>query len=244
MPLLEICTFNATDVYRAVSAGADRIELCASYVEGGITPSAAAIQHAFSIIPAEQVVVMIRPRGGNFYYDTFELEVMQQDILRAKEFGAKNVIFGILDTSGRLDLRRNKELIDLAAPMHCTLQRAFDLTPDPMEALGDAIQCGFKRILTSGQAATAWDGRNLLRSLIRTAENKISILPGAGINSSNVAALIAETGCNEVHTSAKKKFTEPAVSFKVRAGIYDNSHMTETDPDEVKAIKNILLQLA
>lgn len=235
---LEICTFNATDVVRALHAGADRIELCASYVEGGITPSTGNILHAFQQLSPEHVVIMIRPRGGNFIYDDEEFDVMRRDIQHVRTLGAKQIIFGIIQRNGRLDIDRNKQLIDAAGDMHCTLQRAFDLTRDPFEALSDATQIGFTRILTSGQKPSAWEGRDTIKALIQSAGNTMQILPGAGVNRSNAADLIAYTGCTQIHTSAKRAFTEP-VDFVHNTAIYNNSHMTEVWPEEVAALKKI-----
>lgn len=238
MITLEICTFNATDVVKARAAGADRIELCASYVEGGITPSTGNILHAFEHVDPKDIVIMIRPRGGNFIYDDEEFTVMCKDIQHVRTLGAKQVIFGILETSGKLDIVRNKKLVDLAGDMSCTLQRAFDLTRNADEALEDAIHIGFSRILTSGQQPTAWEGRDMIRHLITAAQNRISILPGAGVNSRNASALIEYTGCDQIHTSAKRAFTEPE-EFVHNAAIYNNQHMTEVWPEEVAALKAI-----
>ncbi|HNV99093.1 MAG TPA: copper homeostasis protein CutC [Chitinophagales bacterium] len=238
MITLEICTFNATDVVRALAAGADRIELCASYVEGGITPSTGNILHAFNQVSPEKIVIMIRPRGGNFIYDDEEFKVMQQDIQQVRALGARQIIFGIIQENGRLDIERNKKLIDAAGDMDCTLQRAFDLTRDPFETLTDAQQIGFKRILTSGQKSTAWEGRETIKQLIQQAGTQIEILPGAGVNRNNAAELITYTGCTQIHTSAKRAFTEPAL-FAHNPTIYNNSHMTEVWPEEVAALKKI-----
>ncbi len=237
--LLEICTFNSTDVVTAVHAGADRIELCASYVEGGITPSHASITEAFKVISPDKIVVMIRPRGGDFIYDDYEFEVMKADILHCKQIGVKHIIFGIMQTDGNLDAERNKALVDLAAPMTCTLQRAFDMTNDPMLALETAIQCGFKRILTSGQQVSALAGKQLIKDLIQVAANRITILPGAGINATNAEDLIRFTGCTEIHTSAKK---QAPIKQQYREGIYDFSHLTCVNPIEVAALKKITQQ--
>lgn len=240
---LEICVFSINDVLSAIKGGADRLELCASYLEGGITPSHATITETFKYIDPLNVVVMIRPRGGNFIYSDAEFEVMKKDIVHCKELGVKNVIFGIIKGDGNLDITRNKQLVDLASPMHCTLQRAFDLTTEPFVALEDAINCGFKRILTSGQKASVLQGTQLIKQLIEVAGNRIDILPGAGITSENVLKLIKETGCAEVHTSAKM-YEKPDTdqTFQFREGIYDFTKLIVTDAEEVKKIKEIINQ--
>src|SRR5258708_2357946 len=119
---LEICVFSISDCITALNNGADRIELCASYLEGGITPSYATITETFKLTDPLNVVVMIRPRGGNFIYSDEELNVMKNDILFCKKLQVKNVIFGILKNNGQLDTEKNKLLIEAASDMHCTLQ--------------------------------------------------------------------------------------------------------------------------
>ncbi len=240
---LEICVFSIQDVLSAIRGGADRLELCASYLEGGITPSHATITETFKYFEPENVVIMIRPRGGNFIYSEAEFEVMKNDILHCKELGVKNIIFGIINKDATLDVTRNKELVELASPMHCTLQRAFDLTLDPFIALEDAILCGFKRVLTSGQQASVLQGTTLIKQLIEKAGSRIAILPGAGITSENVLKLIEETGCTEIHTSAKMyERPDPDQSFQFREGIYDFTKLIVTDAEEVKKIKTIINQ--
>lgn len=235
---LEICVFSIQDVLSAIKGGADRLELCASYLEGGITPSHATITATFKYFDPENVVVMIRPRGGNFIYSDAEFKVMKNDILHNKELGVKNVIFGIINKNGTLDIPRNKELVELASPMHCTLQRAFDLTTDPFVALEDAIICGFKRVLTSGQQPSVLLGTELIKNLIAAAGNRIDILPGAGITSENAKQLILETGCKEIHSSAKMH--EPPdkdQTYQFRDGIYDFSKLIVTNTEEVRKLK-------
>lgn len=239
---LEICAFSITDAIIAMEGGADRIELCASYIEGGITPSHATILETYEYVDAEQVVVMLRPRGGNFIYNEHELDVMKREISFLKDAGTRNIIFGILDADGNLDYEKNSQLIGLASPMHCTLQRAFDLTYDPFEALYTAIQCGFGRILTSGQQPNAIDGKVLIKEIIQEAGNKIDILPGAGINSKNVRELIDFTACKEIHTSAKM-YLQPDVAgsnFEFRKDIFDFSFHTAVNINEVIALKEIV----
>jgi len=240
---LEICVFSIQDVLSAIKGGADRLELCASYLEGGITPSHATIMETFNYIDPKDVVVMIRPRGGNFIYSDAEFEVMKMDILHNKELGVKNVIFGIINEDGTLDVTRNKQLVELSSPMHCTLQRAFDLTQDAFIALEEAIHCGFKRVLTSGQQASVLQGTTLIKQLIKAAANRIDILPGAGITAENAKQLIKETGCKEIHSSAKMyEKPDDNQSHHFREGIYDFSKLIVTDAEEVKKLKAITNQ--
>ena len=179
--ILEIACFSLESCLQAEEAGADRIELCCSYAEGGLTPSYGMLKkviHALSI----PVVVMIRPRSGDFLYTPSEFEVMKEDILSCHRLGVHGIVTGILLENGQVDTKRMGELVKLASPMELTFHRAFDQCLNPMLALEEVIQCGCKRLLTSGQKAREVDGLPLLNRLPKKAEGRITIMPGAGKN--------------------------------------------------------------
>jgi copper homeostasis protein len=81
-----------------------------------------------------------------------------------------------------------------------TFHRAFDETKDLAAALEDIVRTGAHRVLTSGGAADALSGASILRSLIQQAENRITILPGSGLHSGNIAEVVRATGASELHT--------------------------------------------
>jgi copper homeostasis protein len=213
MPLtIEVVCYNITSVLNAVEGGANRIELCDSPGDGGTTPSAGMILAAKekARIP---VFVMIRPRGGDFLYSDEEFEVMKKDIESVKKLGADGVVFGILKANGEMDTERNKELVQLARPLKVTCHRAFDMTNDPHKALEACIEAGFDRILTSGQQANVYNGRQLLAELIEKANDRIIIMPGAGISEENVAGLVKTTGAKEIHISGRS-FVDSSMVFR------------------------------
>lgn len=204
MNLLEVCIESLAAAHTAHRNGADRLEICSALGLGGLTPSiglVSAIQHSLDI-PS---MVMIRPRHGDFHYSLGEWTQMEQTIHLVKELGVKGVVFGCLHEDNRLDISSNALLVKAAEGMEITFHRAFDLVPNPQEAMESLIGLGITRILTSGQAATAWEGRELIRQLVEQADGRISILPGAGISGENVAELIDYTGVTEVHSSGSEK---------------------------------------
>jgi copper homeostasis protein len=199
----EVC-IDAVDMARqAEKAGAGRLELCVSLVEGGITPSFSLIEKVCKSVHIP-VHVMVRPRAGDFYYTEDEFELMKTDIKHAHKAKAAGVVFGILNHDGTIDVERCRELKAIASPMHVTFHRAFDLTPDPFLALEEVITLGFHSILTSGQAQTAEDGLELIRELIKRAENRIEIMAGSGVNS-NTVKLLKEAGVTTYHFTCRKK---------------------------------------
>jgi copper homeostasis protein len=145
--------------------------------------------------------VIIRPRGGDFYYSAIEFEVMQRDIQVAKESGADGVVIGLLNPNGTVDKKRAKALIDLARPMSVTFHRAFDMTRDPFAALETLIELGAERILTTGQEATVIEGVELIAELVKRAGKRIIIMPG-GAKEHTIARVVNTTRAKEFHLTA------------------------------------------
>lgn len=198
---IEVVAYNIDSALRAQAGEADRIELCDSPGDGGNTPSYGVVEALRPHISIE-IFAMVRPRGGDFLYSDYEFSAMQHDILQFRKLGVNGVVLGILTPDGRLDKERCKLLIDLARPLNVTIHRAFDMTRAPFEALEDCIEVGFDRILTSGQKAKAIEAVDLIAELVKRANGRISIMPGSGVNESNVVELVSKTGVKEIHFSA------------------------------------------
>lgn len=234
--LLEICASSLISAINAQAGGAQRIELCCNLEQGGLTPSAATIQLARKKLSID-IFVLIRPRIGDFNYSKTEFEQMKANILFCKEVGIDGVVFGILDDNQAIDMARNKVLVDLAKPMQTTFHRAFDCLTKPLDNLEKVIDLGFDRILTSGLAETAIEGQDLLKELIQQAADRITILPGSGLNSQNVANFLLATTAKEVHASAKKVI-EPKVTHLFSVSYF------ETDRMEVERLTVLLQQFS
>ncbi len=204
MTLIEVCSNSLQSAINAEKGGAHRIELCENLEAGGITPSPATILMAKEKLRIP-VFVLIRPRGGNFVYDDLDFERMKRNIAFCKSAGVDGVVIGVLNEDGTIDIERNSELVQAAKPMQCTFHRAFDRCENPKLALEQIIEMGFDRILTSGQADSAENGAVLLRELVSLADSRIQIMPGAGVNSKNISAILKATNANEIHFSAKQK---------------------------------------
>lgn len=200
-PKLEIACFNEESALIAAKAGADRIELCDNVHEGGTTPDIEVFIRLKKIITIP-IYVMIRPRGGNFLYSENEFEEMKHQISLFKNAKANGFVFGVLDQHNRIDILLNTELVKLASPLPCSFHRAFDHTPNAAAALEEVIQCGFKTILTSGSKSNAMKGIDQLTELVKLAKNRIVIMPGGGLRSSNIAELKDKTKAIYFHSSA------------------------------------------
>jgi copper homeostasis protein len=200
--VIEICIDSVEGALAAQRGGADRIELCGSLGEGGVTPSAGLIKIARERIDIG-LQVMIRPRGGDFLYTPAELAVLREDIRIAKDLGADGIVFGCLTAAGDIDLEQMGSLIPLARPCGVTFHRAFDMCRDPRKALEDLVGLGVDRLLTSGQAAGCVTGMALLGELQRQSKGRIVVMPGGGVTPQNVLEIVTATGVGEIHLSAR-----------------------------------------
>ena len=200
--LIEVVADSVASCVNAQLGGAVRIELCANLLEGGTTPSAGMIRRVRKKTDIE-LMVMIRPRGGDFFYSDEEFEVMKEDLLTAKQLGADGVVFGCLTREGAIDKEKTSILISLARPMQVTIHRAFDMVADPFQALEDLIELGAERILTSGLERTAPDGADLIAQLVKRANHRIIVLVGGGIRPHHIGKLIETTGAREFHVSGR-----------------------------------------
>lgn len=207
--ILEIAVFDIEGAIVAEKAGANRIELCVSYSEGGISPSHGSIKWAAENIKIP-VFVMIRPRGGSFIYTEEEIEIMKNDIAFCRDIGVDGVVFGILDDSGNVHVKNCTALIETAGNMQLTFHRAFDRVVNPIQAIEDIISCGFHRILTSGQENTAEQGIENIKQYIKTADDRIIIMPGSGINENNLLEIHRQLDLEEYHASVLARNTESA----------------------------------
>ncbi len=236
---LEICTGSLQSAIAARDGGARRIELCAALEIGGVTPSTGLIREARKI-KGINIHVLIRPRGGDFLYDDSEVACMIGDIITAKECGADGVVIGALTAEGDVDTAVCKKLIEAAQGMNITFHRAFDMCRNPFTAMEEIISLGCSRILTSGQAATAEKGTELLKELVEKAEGRISIMPGCGVNAENAAKILHESGAYEIHASARSNVGSKMLyrHSGVSMGNSDNDEFArkETDIQEVKRI--------
>ncbi len=199
--LLEIACFNMQSAIMAQRAGADRIELCDDSASGGTTPSFETIKEARELISIP-LFVMIRPRRGNFMYSDSEFEEMKNAVIFCRKNKVDGIVSGILTEENLVDKQRCTTLVELAKPMPATFHRAFDETDSSFAELEEVIDCGFDRILTSGQKSSALEGASFISLLIEKANERIVIMPGGGVRAENISELKKKTRAKEFHSSA------------------------------------------
>ncbi|GLQ45447.1 copper homeostasis protein CutC [Dyella lipolytica] len=239
--LLEVAAGSLASALAAQEGGADRVELCGSLAEGGITPSCGVIALVRDRVRIP-IYVLIRPRGGDFLYEDAEFEIMQRDIETCVHLGCDGVVIGALNADGSVD-PRCRELVSAAGTLGVTFHRAFDASASLPRALDEAIAIGCERVLTSGGCANALQGSKVIAGLVQQAAGRITIMAGAGIRSTNLAEVVRRSGVDEVHGSARAvhrslmRYRNPALQ--------DLSPDTErTSVAEVRAMKERLKALA
>lgn len=221
---LEIACFNLESAIVAQQNGADRVELCFDINLGGISPSLDMIETVRAALSID-LYVMVRPRGGNFVYSDDEFQQMKNEIEQFKKLKVDGFVFGILNKDGSINQEQNSELVALAHPLPCTFHRAFDVVKNVNQSLESIIECGFKTVLTSGQEKNVVEGIAVLAELVKKADDRITIMPGGGLRSTNIKSLVEKTGASFYHSSA----------------IVDSSEIA--DAEEVKTLKSNLVKL-
>ena len=201
----EVCANGLASVIQAERGGATRVELCAGIPEGGTTPSLGTIVASREYLKDKQTKlhVIIRPRGGDFLYDKYEISTMKE-IFMLQGY-VDGFVIGCLNADGRIDVDLCKSLMDLAKGKSFTFHRAFDMCSNPLRAIDQLAELGIQRILTSGARATAEEGIPQLKLWQRHAEGKIKLMAGGGVNETNIKHIYEETGITAFHFTAREK---------------------------------------
>ena len=215
--LLEVCIDSVASAIAAERGGAKRVELCAGLTDGGITPTLGMIEAVREAVDLE-IMVILRPRGGDFLYAEAECKVMEKDLHQIKGLGIQGVVFGALLPDGSIDRDTTLRVKEWAGELDFTFHRAFDMCADPYKAIEDLMEIGIPRLLTSGQAATAPLGQSLIKSLVERAGSDLTVMPGGGIYTDNVKSLVSFTQVKEIHATCRKS-VESGMKF-TRSGVY------------------------
>lgn len=231
--ILEVCAFHIESCIIAERVGAARVELCDNPIEGGTTPSYGTIKNVREKISI-LLYPILRPRSGNYFYTNEEFAILKDDIEMCRQLECDGISVGIQTTDAEIDTERLKRIVEWAGPMGVTCNRVFDCAPDPHRALEDIINCGCERVLTSGQKSAAPDAGELLGKLVQQARDRIIIMPGAGVKSSNIEKLMQKSGAKEFHSSARKAATNPVTYINKEVSDYGKVFIA--DEEELRAM--------
>ena len=201
----EICSGSLQSALNAQEAGAHRVELCSALSLGGLTPSYGFIELARKRLKID-INVLIRPRQGDFLYDSDEVAVMIRDIIACAQMGVNGVVIGALDPFGNVDVDACRAMVAVAKHhgMSVTFHRAIDRACNIMAALEDVISVGADRVLSSGGKPTSLEGLETLAQMNAAAAGRIIIMPGGGVNAGNIGQILKGPGVQEIHFSGSQ----------------------------------------
>jgi copper homeostasis protein len=244
MVTCEVCVEGFSGAYAAAQGGAHRVELCAGLLEGGTTPSQGNLTLSLEELDIP-VMVLVRPRGGDFLYSPREVDTILRDISLAGQAGAHGVVTGALTKGGEVDLEVMAKVREAAGSMSLTFHRAFDMVRQPLQALESLVELGVDRILTSGGEASVPEALDQIGRLVEAAGDRIFIMPGGGVRGDNIQEVVRRTGVREIHFTAFTHWESPMEFRNSRPhmggtrlpGEYDR---VDTDPTEVRRIMEAL----
>lgn len=197
--VLEACVETFADAMAAESRGANRIELCSALDQDGLTPIIEITRQCLNCLSIP-VMVMTRPRGGNFVYSDSEIAQMEKEIDQFKQLGVTGVVFGLLTQTGEIDTVNTQKLAKLAFPLEVTFHKAIDYTPDVLQSFQQLNRIsGITRVLTSGGKDTAWNGRLQLKAMNDLPERRITLIAAGKVLPENRIRIAEYTGITELH---------------------------------------------
>ena len=239
--ILEICCYSATDAILAHASGAHRVELCSGYEVGGTTPSIGTIANIKSECDIP-LYLMIRPRGGNFYYSQTEKKTMLLDIEAALKHGASGIVFGALDAEGNIDMSFSRAVMNICDNIPVTFHRAIDVCTNYIEGITNLAELRVSCILTSGRQLKAISGLDNIQHMQATAKNRIDIMVGSGVQADNILSF-AKIGITHFHSSASVLETHNLPAHDYAISFNANLHNNELSIVSAEKVKAMLAQL-
>ena len=247
--MLEVCVDSLTSARNAIAGGADRLELCAALIAGGLTPYVELLEQirSESDIP---VRCLMRPRAGDFLYEAEEIDMMAKQMPVLKAAGADGFVIGCLTKDGDLDEDAMKKLIDAADGAGLTLHRCIDVSRDPFETYRTAGMLGIDTVLTSGAASNCILGLPTIGRLLelRDEMDGPEVLIGAGVKAEVIRNIRAWYPFARAFHASCKADVESAMIFR-RDGVpmglpgLDEWHIPTTSREAVAAARSVLYDL-
>lgn len=239
--LLEAACGSLRSALAAQAGGADRIELCSDLAAGGTTPSAGTVALVRERVRLP-LMVLVRPRAGDFVHDDDETENVLRDIASCRALGCDGIVTGALTSAGEVDEVFCRAVLQAAGPLPVTFHRAFDQVADRAAGIETLVRLGITRVLTSGGRDTALAGSAQLADDVRRAAGRLTVIAAAGITPGNVAEVVARSACREVHASASQERISSMRSRHTPAGLA--LEWRETDAATVAALRARLQAIA
>lgn len=215
MIVVEAAVETLSGAQLAVAEGAGRLELCGNLAVGGVTPQLTLLQEVRAAVTVP-LIVMIRPRGGDFVYRDAELQQMLREIGEARDHGADGVVFGPLTRDQQIDELQLSLLIQAAGSMETVYHRAIDGVHDVPWSVEILADRGVTRVLTSGGVSSAEAGIPVIRQMVDHLGDRIQILPGGGVRAGNAVRIVRKTGVTQLHVGYPRGTSAGRISEVVR----------------------------
>lgn len=176
----------------------DQVEWCSRLDMDGLTPDLALASQVFNNSPVP-VKIMLRNRAGDFVYSKKEVDEMIETGLRFRELGFDRFVFGAI-RHDRLDVDAINAVAAALAPAHICIHKAIDVSANIIEdllLLGEIR--GINEVLTSGGAATAMEGAEMLKEMLTVTPANITLIGAGKITRENVEQHHALLGLSAYH---------------------------------------------
>lgn len=188
--IIEACVDNLAAAVKAEKSGADRIELCADLNQGGLTPTESLLKEVMSTVNIP-LKVMLRPRGGDFTYDSEDKKKIREHIQLFRTFGCRRIVYGSL-WEGRLDLEDLRTIYEEMDAEEMTIHKAIDNSEQPLKDVLELVKWARSdkvnlAILSSGQAETALEGALNLIRMKQLCGSHIELIAAGKITTQNLS---------------------------------------------------------
>jgi copper homeostasis protein len=200
MAAIEIGVTTVDDARRAAAGGASSVEVSVDLAADGLTPPLELVREVREAVSIG-VNVIVRPHNAGFVYTAAEQEVMLRDAAALRALGVDGLVAGAHRPDGTFDTDLMRALKAAAPGLTLTLHRALDTCSDPENTL--AVLSGVAgRVLASGRATTAWDGRETLRAWVGRFGAAYRFAAAGRVRHARAVELVRYTGAHELHVAS------------------------------------------
>ncbi len=192
--IIESCVETTQEALIASKNGADRIELCADLADDGLTPSPGLLSKTLNRLNIP-IKVMIRPRAGDFIYNSEDQKTIDTHIDYCIAAGVEEWVYGsIAAGSGRLDLADIKAFHNKVKPRSLTIHKAIDHSSEILRDVFDLVKWAKTAdinlsILSSGGHPTALDGAMMLNRMARICGDEVELIVAGKVRHDNLTQI-------------------------------------------------------
>jgi copper homeostasis protein len=214
MSQLEIAITTLEDALEAQAGGADSIEISHDLSVGGLTPALDLVRQIRDAVTM-CVYVIVRPHARDFVYTPAEIDTILADTAAFAQTGIDGIVFGALLPDRRIDIDLMRQVVEASGELPVTLHRALDECAEPEAAL-EALRGMVPRVLTSGPAATAWDGRDGLKRWVETYSRDFHFVAAGSLRIDFLASYAAHVRAHGYHFGSAARSNGTVDREKVR----------------------------